>query len=310
MSKTERRTFLKTLALTLGGASVLPGGLKALASVSAPVSPTIAMQLYTVRDDMKADPAGTLRQLAAMGYRNLEHANYVNHLFYGYGAAAFRKLLDSLGLRMISGHVQLRSTDWNNATKDFTDGWKRTVDDAATCGQTFLVNPWLDEDLRKDYDKLMAFLDVFNRCGTLCRSKGLQFGYHNHDFEFRDQLGGKKLYDIILGATDPSLVAQQLDIGNMYGGGGRPLDVLAQYPGRFMLMHVKDLIPSKGPGEMNTAYESTILGKGILGTHEILKAAMASGKTTQLIIEQESYQGRRPLDDCRSDLAAMRAWGF
>jgi sugar phosphate isomerase/epimerase len=306
MSPIPRRSFLKYTSLALAGTALLPKSI-----LAAPARPLmLGIQLYTVRDDMKVDPKGTLTRLAAMGYRHVEHANYVNRMFYGYDAASFRTLLGSLGLTMPSGHTVMNAGHWDATKNDFTDQWKWTIEDAATVGQQYVISPWLDEGLRGDYDGLRRFLDVFNKSGELCRKSGLQFGYHNHDFEFSTQLNGKVLYDIILAGTDPSLVAQQLDIGNMYGGGAKPQDVLRQYPGRFELMHVKDVIKATGKGEMNDPYESTILGEGLLGTRDILTLARSYGTTTQFIIEQESYQGRMPLDDSAKDLQVMHDWSF
>ena len=114
----------------------------------------------------------------------------------------------------------------------------------------------------------------------------MKFGYHNHDFEFNTNVNGQLLFDYILANTDPSLVAQQLDIGNMYGVGGRAMDILKQYPGRFELMHVKDEIQSE-KGEMNSKYESTVLGKGVLGVKDIVDYARKNGGTKHFIIEQE-----------------------
>ena len=320
----NRRAFLKNTSLALTGAALLPHALQAAtgrtaatgldaaraAAEARPAATRLAIQLYTIRDDMRADPLGTLKQLSAMGYRHVEHANYINRRFYGYEAGAFRKVLDDLGLTMPSGHTELKESDhWDASRQDFTDVWKQTLEDAKIAGQDYVICPWLDESLRGDYDRLSRWLEVFNKSGALCKSQGLQFGYHNHDFEFKDRLRGKTLYDIILAGTDARLVAQQLDIGNMLGGGAKPMDVLRQYPGRFALMHVKDLIPATGKGEMNDPYESTILGQGILDTKTVVRAAVAAG-TTQLTIEQESYQGRKPLDDTRKDLEVMRHWGF
>jgi len=309
---TSRRAFLKTTGLALTGAALMSDSLFAASkrAVKAPRPFLLGIQLYTVRDDMKRDPSGTLKQLADMGYRHVEHANYIDRKFYGYDAVTFKKVLSDLGLTMPSGHTVMNAGHWDAAKSDFTDVWKYTVEDAQTAGQQYVISPWLDESLRKDYDGLLRFLEVFNKSGELCRASGLQFGYHNHDFEFNTRLQGKLLYDIILEKTDPTLVAQQLDIGNMLGGGAKPMDVLKQYPARFELMHVKDVIPSTGKGEMNDPYESTILGQGILGTKAIIDLAKASGKTTQFIIEQESYQGRRPIDDTASDLTVMHGWGY
>jgi sugar phosphate isomerase/epimerase len=202
----------------------------------------------------------------------------------------------------------MRGEHWKAEANDFTDEWRNTVEDAATVGQQIVISPWLDESLRKDYNGLLKFMEVFNKCGELCKKSGMKFGYHNHDFEFSESLNGKKLYDIILENTDASLVAQQLDVGNMYGAGGIALDVIKKYPGRFESMHVKDEIKSE-KGEMG-GYESTILGKGILPVKDIVDAGRKIGGTKHFIVEQESYQGKTPLDSVKEDLAVMNKWGY
>jgi sugar phosphate isomerase/epimerase len=302
---TSRRDFLKTGALALAGTAILPGGL--LAATRA--KDILGVQLYSVRDDMKKDPAGTLKQVADMGYKYVEHANYVNRKFYGWTAPEFKKRLDDLGLSMPSGHTVMRQQHWDAAKKDFTDEWKYTVEDAAVLGQKYVVSPWLDESLRKEYDTFIAYMDVFNKSGELCKKSGMKFGYHNHDFEFSEKLNGQKIFDLILQHTDPSLVAQQLDIGNMYHAGGIAIDIVKQYPGRFELMHVKDEIKST-KGEMGGGYESTVLGKGIIPVKEVIDLGKKSGGTTHFIIEQESYQGKTPLECIKEDLSAMKKWGY
>jgi sugar phosphate isomerase/epimerase len=256
---------------------------------------------------MKKDPAGTLRKLAEMGYTHVEHANYVDHKFYGYAAKDFRQLLDSLGLKMPSGHTVMNAQHWDESKKIFTDQWKQTVEDAAILGQQFVISPSLDETWRKEYDALLRYMEVFNKSGELCKASGMKFGYHNHNFEFSERLNGQRLYDLILQHTEPSLVMHQLDIGNMYSGGGRPLEVIQQFPGRFASMHVKDEIASTTEKE---GYESTILGKGIIETRKVIEAGIKNGGTTHLIIEQESYQGKTALDCVREDLQIMKSWGY
>ncbi len=160
----SRRKFIVNTSLTVAGAMLLSdqifAGNKAKNTI-------LGIQLYSVRDDMKADPLGTLKQLAAMGYKNVEHANYVDRKFYGYSPTEFKKVLDDLGLKMPSGHTVLAEKHWDKASNDFTDEWKHTVEDAATVGQHYVISPWLDESLRKDYDGLVAFLDHFNKSGEL-----------------------------------------------------------------------------------------------------------------------------------------------
>jgi sugar phosphate isomerase/epimerase len=303
--QTSRRVFLKNGALTIAGAAMFSNYLLATANASTEL---VGVQLYSVREDMKADALGTLKKLAGMGYKYVEHAGYADRKFYGYPATEFKKILDDLGMKMPSGHTVMRGEHWNAGANDFSDEWKNTVEDAATVGQQLVISPWLDESLRKDYDGLLKFMQVFNKSGELCKKSGMKFGYHNHDFEFAESLNGKKLFDIILENTDSSLVAQQLDIGNMYGAGGRALDIFKKYPGRFESMHVKDEIKSE-KGEMG-GYESTILGKGVLPVKDIVDAGRKSGGTRHFIIEQESYQGKTPIDCVKEDLEIMKKWGY
>ena len=300
---TSRRDFIKKGALTVLGSNVVVKSLFA----SKPAKELMGLQLYSVRDEMKSDPLGTLKQLAGIGYKNVEHANYVERKFYGYPAKEFKKILDDLGMKMPSGHTVLGKLHWDATKKDFTDLWKYTVEDAAIVGQEFVISPSLDESLRKTADDLKGYMEVFNKSGVLCKKSGMKFGYHNHDFEFSVKLDGKSVYDIILQNTDPALVVQQLDIGNLYNGGAKAIDIVRQYPGRFQSMHVKDEIKSSGNTE---EYESTILGTGIVNVKEVIDLGRKSGGTKHFIIEQESYQGKTPLACMKEDFEIMKKWGY
>ncbi len=303
----SRRKFIANSSLSLAATMLLPKNIFANGNAG---TVNLGVQLYSVRDDMKKDPLATLKQIAAMGYKNVEHANYIDQKFYGYTATEFKKVLDGLGLKMPSGHTVLANTHWDKTTNNFTDSWKQTIEDAAIAGQRHVISPWLDESLRKDYDGLIRFLNVFNKCGELCKKSGLKFGYHNHDFEFNTLLNGKTIYDIILNNTDAALVTQQIDIGNMYGAGGRALEVLKKYPGRFASMHVKDEVKVAGKGEMGGGYESTILGEGLLPIKKIIDSFKNLGGTTEFIVEQESYQQKTPLEAVKKDFVIMKGWGY
>jgi sugar phosphate isomerase/epimerase len=302
---TSRRDFIKKGAFTLLGSSVIANSLLA----AKPAKQLTGLQLYSVRDEMKKDPLGTLKQLSAMGYKHVEHANYVERKFYGHSAKDFKKVLDDLGLKMPSGHTVMGKPHWDDSKKEFTDLWKYTVEDAALVGQEFVISPSLDESLRKTADDLKRYMEVFNKSGELCKKSGMKFGYHNHDFEFSVMLDGKSVYDIMLQNTDPDLVIQQLDIGNLYNGGAKAIDIVRQYPGRFQSMHVKDEIKSSG-NEQNHEYESTVLGKGIVNVKEVIDLGKKSGGTKHFIIEQESYQGKTPIESVKEDLEVMKKWGY
>jgi sugar phosphate isomerase/epimerase len=300
----SRRNFLMNSAVAVTAAALMPENLFAAAKIQ-----RVGLQLYSVRDAMKVDPAGTLKKLADMGYVNVEHANYINRKFYGYTPAEFKKILGDLGLAMPSGHTVMTEQHWDAAKNDFTDAWKYTVEDAAFMGQKYVISPWMDEKVRTDKEALKRTMEQFNKSGELCKKAGMKFGYHNHDFEFTTMVDGIRLFDYILQNSDPSLVAQQLDIGNMYGRENSAISLIKKYPGRFELMHVKDEVKSANKNE-GTGYESTVLGTGVLPVKEVLKEAKKTGGTVHLIIEQESYQGMDPLDSVKIDLQTMKKWGY
>ncbi|MCF8341918.1 MAG: sugar phosphate isomerase/epimerase [Chitinophagaceae bacterium] len=298
----NRKSFIQNSALAIAAISIPDF------TFAKPKYPKnlVGLQLYSVRNAMKANPLDTLKKLSAMGFHFVEHANYLDRKFYGYNAKEFVKILKDLGLKMPSGHTVFETKHWDYATKDFTAEWKYTIEDAATCGQQFVISPSLESAQRKTVDDLKSFMEIFNKNGELCKKYGMKFGYHNHDFEFSQKLGTQTVFELILDNTDPNLVMQQLDMGNLYNGGANALDIVKKYPGRFESWHVKDEILSENKREK---YESTILGKGIVPVKEILAIAVQSKGTGHLIIEQESYQGIDPLESMKINLSILKSWG-
>jgi len=299
---TSRRSFIQNSALLIAGTALL----SKTAFAAAKPSEIIGIQLYSVRDDMIKDPKGTLTQLAKFGYKNVEHANYIDRKFYGLAPKEFKKVLDDLGLKMPSGHTVMVKNHWDADKKDFTDAWKHTVEDAAFMGQKYVISPWIDEPIRKSYDSMMQLLETFNKSGELCKKSGMKFGYHNHWFEFIDKLNGVKIFDLMMKNMNFDLVAMQLDMGNMYIAGAKASDILHQYPGKFELLHVKDEIASTNAEK----FESSVLGKGIIHSKEATDLGRKIGGTKVFIIEQEAYQNATPLESVKEDLAVIKQWGY
>lgn len=300
----SRRSFIKNSSLTIAGVSFLPGILK-----ERNPGVIVGIQLYTVRDDMKKDPEGTLKKLAAIGYKYVEAAGYADRKFYGYSIPDFKKLLKATGLKMESGHSFLGSEQWDKSTNDFTDEWKHSIEDAAAVGMKYLISPGVDEGLCKTMDSFRHYMNMFDKTGELCKKSGIHFAFHNEDYEFNHRLDGKLIYDLILQTTNKNLVWQQMDIGNMYEPGGRALHFLKEYPGRFFSMHVKDEMKRDSPGPDGKLYENTVLGKGVMPVKEIIDYARKTG-TRYFIIEQEDYQDKTPLECAAADLKKMKSWGF
>jgi len=301
--KTTRRNFIRSGVMAVTAAALLPESVFAAKKEKG----IIGVQLYSIRDDMSEDPLGSLKKVAEMGYKYVEHANYIRRKFYGFDPKEFRKILDGLGLNMISGHTVMGRQHWDEAKNDFSDSWKMTVEDAGILGQKYVVSPSMDESMRRNYNDFRHYMDIFNKCGELCKKQGMKFGYHNHDFEFSERLNNEKLFDIIMKSIDPELVVIQLDMGNLYNGGAIAMDVVNMYPGRFENIHVKDEIPATVGNEK---YESTIIGEGIVDAKKVVKLATKTGGTRVYIIEQESYQGKTPMECIEKDLNIMKKWGY
>lgn len=299
---TTRRSFIKKSALAIAGAGLI----KNTVFASTAEAEVTGLQLYSVREDMRKDPMGSLKKLSAMGYKVVEHAGYREGKFYGYSPTEFKKILDDLGLKMYSGHVDFGTRAWDDAKKDFTDEWKQTVSDAATVGQKFVITPELEESAQKDYDTLMKVLGLWNKSGELCQKQGMKFGYHD-DFDQNVTMHNMKLYDIIMKNCDPKLTIQQFDIANLYNAAGtNPLDIIKSYPGRFTSLHVKDVLKETNS---HNRHDSTVLGKGALDVKNVVAEAVKSGAWL-MIIEQEAYQNETPMDCVNDDLAVMKKWGY
>ncbi len=303
---TSRRKLIINRSDALAGTAILPSFVLSAGRMKEHI---LGIQLYTVRDDMEKDPAGTIEKLKDMGYTHVEHAGYDNRMFYGYSVEDTKAFLDDTGIAMLSGHSFLGAKQWDKSKNDFTDAWKYTIEDAAAVGMKYVISPGLDESLCTNMDDFKWYMDLFNKTGELCKKSGITFAYHNESYEFNHKLDNTVLYDLVLTLTDQKIVAQQIDIGNMYEPGGRPMYYLKRYPGRFTLMHVKDEIKKTPGGQNDSVYESAVLGTGVVNVKEVVDFAMNSG-TTDFIIEQESYQGKTPLDCAAEDLKIMKGWGY
>jgi len=217
----NRRAFLTTV-----GAAALAVRPSGAASIS-----RVGLQLYTVRAELEKDFDGTLARVAAIGYKEVEFAGY-----FGRTPAAVRGALRKHGLTSPAAHVDY-------GTVSDPAKWAQTLDGAAAIGQMFLVNPWMDESVRNQPGFWQRAAEVYNTAGASARKRGIQFCYHNHNFEFspRADLGGRLPFDFLLETCDPSLVKIELDLCWIAAAGKDPLDYFRRHPGRFPLVHVKGL---------------------------------------------------------------------
>ncbi|AWO94432.1 MULTISPECIES: sugar phosphate isomerase/epimerase family protein [Bradyrhizobium] len=223
----------------------------------------IGLQLYTVRDPLKADFEGTLRKVANFGYRELEFAGIL-----GNDLRLTRKLLRSLDLTAPSLHLDCASLR-NNANSAF--------DIAHLLDSRFVVCPWLDVSERQTLDDWQRICDTLNTIGELAQRSGLTLAYHNHDFEFGNLAGGIQPYDVLLSRTDERFVMFELDVYWATKGHLDSARFLRGHPSRFRLLHLKDMAKNGSTIE---------LGHGTINFAEILEAAAESG-VQHVFVEQD-----------------------
>ena len=229
MTPIDRRTFVKTLGAATGAIAAGLSPAEAFAAENAKKLEKIGIQLYTVRNDMDKDFEGTLKNIAGIGYKQVEFAGY-----FGRSPKGVRATLNSLGLTAPSSHIGDPSALTNN--------WEQTIENAKIMGHKYLIVAYIQEKDRT-LDNYRRFADLFNSAGETARKAGLRLGYHNHDFEFKP-LDGVIPYDLLLQRTDPKLVAMEMDLFWVTKGGKTPQEYFNRFPGRFEAVHVKDMGPA------------------------------------------------------------------
>jgi sugar phosphate isomerase/epimerase len=226
----DRRTFLGTTLGTLAATTLL--NRKGWAANDHKIE-HLGVQLYTVRTLMPLDFEGTLAKVADVGYKEVEFAGYFNH-----SPQEVRAVLDRHGLTAPSTHLP-----WTS----FGDQWPQIVENSKIIGHKYIVNPWIENAVRDQPDGWKHAADILNKAGEVSKKAGIQLGYHTHWIEFRALPDGKLPYDILLAELDPSLVKMEMDICWVYVSGHDPLTYLKKYPGRFPLVHVKDMTKFPDP---------------------------------------------------------------
>jgi sugar phosphate isomerase/epimerase len=187
----------------------------------------IGIQLWTVRESFKADPYGTIRMLAELGYRELEYANLDN---LPITPVELRKACDAAGIKIPAAHFN---------PPVFGQTPEKVKQIAGALGCKYVINSWIDEKERTR-DGYYKQAEWFNKLGGDMRKSGFHYGFHNHQFEFQKMEGAKTGLDILFQNTDPARVDFELDMFWVVEGGGDNVDIIQKNPGRIKTCHVKD----------------------------------------------------------------------
>jgi sugar phosphate isomerase/epimerase len=280
----DRRNFLNTATRSTIGALAMTT-LDWREARAATKLNKIGVQLYTARSEMAKDFEGSLKRVAELGYKEVEFAGYYNR-----AAKDVRAILDRHGLTAPSAHVPL---------KDVQTNIDKTIEAAKTIGHRFLICPYLEDKDRQSLDDYKRHAETFNKAGEACKKAGIQFGYHNHDFEFK-AFNGKMAYDQLLADTDKNLVKMELDLYWIVKANQDPLAYLAKHPGRFVLLHVKEMDKTDKRG-------ITEVGRGVIDFKTIF--AKSKGAIRHYFVEQDTCPGS-PFDSLKVSIDYLKQLAF
>lgn len=298
MTGFSRRDFVK-------GAAACAALLEAHSAFANPLGLPIGLQLYSVRDFLPKDFTGTLKQLGAMGYQEVEAAG-----FFNYSAADVKHAMSDAGLRCVSAHyalAQLQPQLEQIIQYGHDLGLSYII-----CSAPMMRNPSHAKGLSWNATMEAVTLDdwkwnaeQFNAIGPKMQAAGIQFGYHNHFVEFHRKEGGVRPYDVILENTDPKLVTMEMDVGWVVIGGAKPEEYLNRHPKRFTQLHVKQFkLENWKPGNEPI---STEMNQGSLDYKSIFAAAKQAS-IRHIYVEQEAFPDMPAMQALKTDADWLKAF--
>ncbi len=275
----SRREFLKvTAAGTLGAVVLSHYGCRRSAE--------IGLQLYTIREAMAKDVPGSLKKVADAGYKYLELADYVNGKFYGYEPAEFLKLVNSLGMKILSSHTQVEGEGVTLVNA------RKMAEDHAKLGVKYCLQPWIVEGMRTTIASYQKMAANWNQIGLIMKEYGIQFGYHNHNFEFDTVEGKVPFFDVMLADLDKNLVTMELDIFWTTKAGQDPVEIIKKYPGRFQLFHMKDMYTREAPFFTTVGVNDFApVGAGVIDFKRVLAVKDMAGMKYMVVEQDQSRDG-------------------
>jgi len=245
----------------------------------------IGLELWSVRKQCEKELPAVLAAVAKMGYEGVELA----HSYYGYDAAAWRKLLDDNGLKSVGMHMGLPALQG--------DAFDKTVEIHKLLGTPYLIVASLPKKALESVAAIKETGQLFNDLSARLKPHGMKIGYHCHGGDF-EQVEGKTAWERFGEATETDVLLQ-LDIGNCLGGGGDAIGMLKRFPGRSVTIHIKD--HGGKPG--------AVFGEGDVNWKEVFGILETTGGTKQYVIEEEGQEGPEALAAVRRALENFRKMG-
>lgn len=258
------------------------------------------MTLYTVRNEMGKDPKATLKQVADLGYKYIEAVDYKDGKFYGMTPDEFKSYLTSLGLTPISVHMGSMTLD--NADKLVADvkaaGFKYFIAPVPPMGMFKFDVKTRSLGMEGTVEKLA---DILNTIAKKANAAGLEFLYHNHDFELKPNKDGVVVLDYLLEHLDPKYVNFQMDLYWVTKAGADPVAYFQRYPGRFKIWHVKD---------MDSQERFAPVGQGKIDFKRILANKKLSGMKYYIVEQDQTFDGLQPMEAIKISKEGLKKIGF
>lgn len=275
-------------------------GAGALAAFPLGLAP--GLQLWSVREELERDERGTLKKIAGIGYRDLEHYRMPQQ------PGEFRRRCEGEGLRLVSAHFDMPLEEF---------GGPKTMEGAGAMGLEYMVVVFPEmrslrgvDTARMDFHKLSALYDGItlddykwnaermNALGERVKKAGMKLGYHNHAVDLRRLAGGARGLDTLIQGTEAGLVDFEMDCGHMIHAGADPVAYLNQYRGRIRMLHIKDL---KAGYSISTTLDTedkdtnAEIGAGVIDWKRVFAAARAGG-VKHWFVEQEGKMDHAPME--------------
>jgi sugar phosphate isomerase/epimerase len=266
----------------------------------------IALQLYSVRDELEQDFAGTLKSVKALGYDGVEFAG-----LYGHKPAEINQLLKTIGLVPVSAHVPFA---------DLVADPIKVVAEYAEIGCQFIVIPYLMPDYRPGTEKFADVIAGARVIGQAANAAGLTLLYHNHDFEF-EKLDGEYALDVLYNQVPADLLKTEIDTCWVNVAGENPAAYVRKYAGRAPVIHLKDFVmPGKKPAKLyeligiedeaqakvEDVFEFRPLGQGVQDFPEILQAARDAGAQWVVVEQDQPSMQKTPLDCAATSITYLK----
>ncbi|HEU5402859.1 MAG TPA: sugar phosphate isomerase/epimerase [Terriglobales bacterium] len=281
----SRRDFMRISTFAILGTAAAARG------IAEPSASQYGVQLYTVRDEVAKNLPGVLKAIRGMGYSEVESYWDV----YNHPAAELRGMIHDSGLAIHSGHFNYEGLD-------------SKLDYAAELGLQYVICPMLPKDMWNSLDGFKRAADQFNLWGDKVRKMGMQFGFHNHDYEFR-RFGETTAFEALMSRADPALTCLEMDCYWITQAGRDPVQILGEMGKRIRLLHLKDRKAGFPPSRQldQAAEHFTPVGTGTIDWKSILSSAKKLG-IERLYVEQDNGD-KPPLEELRISIRNLRALG-